>query len=106
MTTFIEFPYYDDTLTIPEGWVDVSWHNNACPSIAKRINDKLSVIIWCDFKEPKRREIGGSDLRFVISEEVFDEIGEEHYEPKGGAHTFENALLFANSLHSSLTKGE
>jgi len=52
------------------------------------------------------RVIGGSDLRFVISEEVFDEFGEEHYEPKGGAHTFDDAILFANSLYSSLTKGE
>ena len=101
MTTFIEFPYYDDTLTIPHGWVDISWHNNACPSIAKRINDKLSVVIWCDFKDQKRREIGG-DFRFVISTERFDELGEEHYEPQGGAHTFENALLFANSLFSEL----
>ena len=102
MTTFVEFPYYDDTLTIPEGWVDVSWHNNACPSISKRVNPVFSVVVWCDFKDPKRREVGDSASRFIVSTE--DDV--DGYETKGCFFNFDDAILFANSLHSSLTKGE
>jgi hypothetical protein len=49
MPLFPEFPEYDDNLTIPDGWVDVSWHNNACPSISKScglLDQKLAIVIF------------------------------------------------------------
>jgi hypothetical protein len=39
MTYKIEFPDYDDTITLPEGWRDVSWHNDICPSFEKDFNE-------------------------------------------------------------------
>jgi len=99
---FPEFPEYDDTLTIPSGWIDSSWHNNACPSITKKIfSKKLSIVIWCDYKDPSMRDFNGGQ-QFAVSIETLDELGEDHYEPMGWFNTFDNALVFANALSSKL----
>lgn len=68
-----EFPHYDDELTLPDGWVDTSWHNDACPSFEKTINGTL-VRLWCDYKDRSLSEIGG--LRFSIS--MYDEQADEY----------------------------
>jgi hypothetical protein len=99
---FSEFPEYDDTLTMPNGWTDISWHNNACPSISKEVNKKLSIVIWCDYKNPSMRDWGIDSKQFSVSIESTDELGEELYESKGWFDTFDNALLFANALFSEL----
>ena len=59
-----EFPHYDDQLNLPDGWVDSSWHNDVCPSFEKTIGD-TTLRLWCDFKDPDLREVGG--LRFILS---------------------------------------
>jgi len=59
-----EFPHYDDTLTLPDGWEDISWHNDACPSFQKVFGD-VTFRIFCDFKDPDQRETQGA-MRFVI----------------------------------------
>jgi hypothetical protein len=47
-----EFPRYDDTLPELKGFVDSSWHNDACPSLMKYIDDKGTFIqIFCDYKD-------------------------------------------------------
>ena len=99
---FPEFPEYDDVLTIPRGWTDTSWHNNACPSIAKEITSKkLSVVIWCDYKNPSMRDFNNGQ-QFAVSIQTLDELGEDHFEPMGSFETFDNAMLFANALSSQL----
>ena len=102
MSQFPEFPEYDDVLTIPHGWVDVSWHNNACPSISKEVKKGLCVVIWCDYKNPLMRDWGTDSKQFAVSIESNDDLGEEHYEPKGWFDSFEDALLFAHALFSDL----
>ena len=93
----IEFPEYDDTLNIPDGWVDISWHNNACPSISKTVNKEWSVDIWCDYMNPDRREMGVG-CRFVVSTNFND----EDYEQLGEFHTLEHAILFANVIYKDM----
>jgi hypothetical protein len=103
MPLFPEFPEYDDNLTIPDGWVDVSWHNNACPSISKScglLDQKLAIVIWCDYKDPTMRDWGIDSKQFAVSIESTDEFGEEHYEPKGWFDSFDDAMLYANALYS------
>ena len=61
-----EFPRYDDELWIPDGFEDVSWHNDTCPHVEKRYyidtdyagsNDvEVAVRIWQDYKDPAKRE--------------------------------------------------
>jgi hypothetical protein len=50
-----EFPNYDDTLNFPEGWVDTSWHNDACPSFGKAFGD-VKYRIFCDYKDMQKRD--------------------------------------------------
>ena len=59
-----EFPDYDDILTLPEGWADISWHNDACHSFMRKFGD-VEYQIFCDYKDPERREIPHAK-RFVI----------------------------------------
>jgi hypothetical protein len=95
-STFPEFPDYDDVLTIPSGWFDNSWCNNACPSISRRFNEDSHICIWCDYKDPTKRGDGlGSPYRFIVTLE--DGIGEEY---RGHFYQLEDALLFANALSS------
>jgi hypothetical protein len=71
MTYKTEFPHYDDTLTLPDGWVDTSWHNDVCPSFEKVFGD-TTFRLWCDFKDPEQREVGG--LRFTVCTYIEDEL--------------------------------
>jgi len=63
MTYKNEFSHYDDTLDLPKGWIDTSWHNDVCPSFEKVFGD-TTFRLWCDFKDPALREVGG--LRFTV----------------------------------------
>jgi hypothetical protein len=88
MTYKIEFPDYDDTITIPEGWLDDSWHNDICPKITKG-----TWVIWCDYKDPDRREIEGQ--QFVASTNI-----DGSYEP---LHQFDNlgdAVAFCQEVQA------
>jgi hypothetical protein len=59
-----EFPDYDDTLILPEGWQDISWHNDARPCFENRIGE-IAFVIFCDYKDSDRREMKG-EPRFVV----------------------------------------
>jgi hypothetical protein len=102
MSLFPAFPEYDDTFAIPDGWHDVSWRNNACPSIAKKctlLDKDFSVVIWCDYKDPNMRDWGPDSKQFTVSIESTDEFGEEHYEAKCFFNSFDDALIFANAIY-------
>ena len=94
-----EFPHYDDTLIVPQGYQDMSWHNDICPHIERAINPVKCVAIWCDFKEYSKRELG-SMYRFTVA--VQDDLDKSDF---GFFDDFDNALLFANALAEKLTKG-
>ncbi len=52
-----EFPDYGEYIELPKGWVDQSWHNDACPSFfhpAKR------AVLFLDYADPKKRELTGN----------------------------------------------
>ena len=50
-----EFPDFpeSDMPAIPEGFKDVSWHNDAMPSFT---NPDLRLSIWIDYADPEKRE--------------------------------------------------
>jgi hypothetical protein len=78
MTYTTEFSHYDDTLSLPEGWTDTSWHNDICPSF-ERVYGDTTFRLWCDFKDPERRELGGQ--RFTVctylnEDELKEDIGQ------------------------------
>jgi hypothetical protein len=85
-----EFPHYDDTLTLPDGWVDTSWHNDVCPSFEKVFGD-TTFRLWCDFKDPDQREVGG--LRFTVCVYLTEE---DEYQCIGQSESMEEALTIIN----------
>lgn len=57
-----EFPDFNLDVVLPEGFEDVSWHNDTCPSFQ---HNELDVIIYIDFAEPSKRE-HEETLRFSL----------------------------------------
>lgn len=80
-----EFPAYGALdFTVPEGFEDISWHNDVCPSFAGK-----GFLLWADFKMVEWRELadtqrfalclydaenGPQPDDFLISSDNFDEI--------------------------------
>jgi hypothetical protein len=57
------FPDYDVTTlpVIPVGFVDSSWHNDACPCFVKG-----DLQLFVDYADPDLRECGTDAPRFVL----------------------------------------
>lgn len=92
------FENFDDVIEIPEGWINTTWRNNACPSIELQIDKDYSVTIWIDYKNPELREMKGK--RFIVS--LVDP--EEDYSPMGEFDTIEEAIKHANILKTLRSK--
>jgi hypothetical protein len=64
-----EFPNFDyDIPQLPEGFVDVSWHNNVSPSFERKLTDDHSITLWVDYADESRRECGGSQFLVIVHE--------------------------------------
>ncbi len=64
-----EFPNFDyDIPQLPEGFVDVSWHNNVSPSFERKLTDGHSITLWVDYADESRRECGGSQFLVIVHE--------------------------------------
>lgn len=62
-----EFPNFDyDIPQLPEGFVDVSWHNDVCPSFSCDLNETQEMVVWVNYADENRRECGGLQFAFVI----------------------------------------
>ncbi len=61
-----EFPHYDDVLTVPPGFTDTSWGNDVCPRFE---DSSKGLVLWCDYKNPELRELGGEQFRLLKGEE-------------------------------------
>ena len=46
-------------------FIDSSWHNDASPSFAARINASQYVALWVEHPQPDLREMG--DARFLVA---------------------------------------
>jgi hypothetical protein len=55
-----EFPDFDPATmpAIPEGFEDVSWHNDSCPSF---VNEAAGLILFVDFADVSLREFQGEE---------------------------------------------
>jgi hypothetical protein len=61
-----EFPDFDDEIEFPDGFTDVSWCGDMCPSIACI---EMQLYLWIDYKDPKKRSYETSTLpRFSVYE--------------------------------------
>lgn len=60
-TAFPDFPA-DDMPATPEGFADISWHNDCCPSFEHPEGYRLFI----DYKDRTRREFPDSEGRFTL----------------------------------------
>lgn len=60
-----EFPRFVLDVTLPEGFEDHSWHNDAMPHFSKQIGDDKFLLIWIDYSDKKLSEYGGKIPRFI-----------------------------------------
>lgn len=87
-----EFPDFDNELSLPEGWIDTSWHNDVSPSFEKQFGD-VTYKIWCDYKDPDRREVGGEQFTACFSVDIENELV---FICIGEFNTLQKALDFVN----------
>jgi hypothetical protein len=85
-----EFPDYDQQLSLPDGWIDTSWHNDICPSFEKDFGN-VTYKIFCDYKDPEKREVGGD--QFTVSVYIEDEV---NFECIAQCNTLQQALELVN----------
>ena len=88
-----EFSNYDDTLNFPEGRVDTSWHNEVSPSFQKQLG-YITYRIWCDYKDPDRREVGGK--QFTVA--TYDSNELEELQDLAEFNTLQEALDFVSEV--------
>jgi len=64
MTIAYEFPDFDlaSLPQIPSSWIDVSWHNDCCPSWQVTAN----LVVFVDYADPQEREINGK--RYAVND--------------------------------------
>ena len=86
-----EFPDFDNELIFPDGWIDTSWHNDVSPSFEKQLGD-ITYKIWCDYKDPERREVGGK--QFTVA--TYDSNEFEELQDLAEFDTLQEALDFVN----------
>jgi hypothetical protein len=55
-TVKTEFPDYDGELPVVPGFEDTSWKNDVCPSLTRDYGDGYELRLWCDYRDPERRE--------------------------------------------------
>jgi hypothetical protein len=60
----IEFPRFTDPFPEIDGFYDSSWHNDACPSLAKNIKENQTLYLFVNYSDEKRREIG--DFKYFV----------------------------------------
>jgi hypothetical protein len=65
MTWRTSFPDYPptDMPSIPHGFDDLSWQNDACPSFADR---RRGLLLFIDYADPAQREFEGDIKRFTV----------------------------------------
>lgn len=65
----LEFPIeYHIDRAIPEGWTDLSWHNDVCPSF---VDERTGWRVWVHPLDPQDRE-GDDYKRFALTKMVWD----------------------------------
>ena len=73
MTHYLtEFPDYDSTLPILDGFADDSWHNDTCPSL---LNKELGLKLWCEYANPELRV--GTKRFILYYQDIDDSLNDE-----------------------------
>jgi hypothetical protein len=88
-----EFPHYDDVLPNITGFEDGSWHNDACPSLIRKVGSDAYLQLWCDYKDKQLSDF--SD----VSDEVYRRFSLSLINDEEGLHI---DLISSNDLNEVL----
>jgi len=90
-----EFPDFDyDIPQLPDGFVDVSWHNNVSPSFEKSLKDNLSLTLWVNYLDESKRECGGD--QFLVIVHIKDNLDDQLY--CSDFESFDDAIHAINDI--------
>ena len=64
----MQWSEYHKDLKLPEGWVDVSYRNDALPSFMSDEDYDKGYHIWVDAKDIKERECNSKDIYGLTNE--------------------------------------
>lgn len=108
MTYQTEFPDIALPSDIPADWVDMSWHNDACPSFVVTGNVYgTCVTLWIDDADPDKRENGADMNRFSIhrngSSDEYGYTGDDWEEAKRAAIAERLAMALRSHLGDELS---
>ena len=68
-----EFRYFDfDIPALPNGFIDMSWHNDVCPKFERKYNETDYVTLWVNYADEDKRECGGK--QFIVTILPFDDL--------------------------------
>lgn len=72
-TEFPDFPADSSAIAtlMARGFVDTSWHNNACPSF-----EAMGLRVWIDFPHPEARDIVNAEFTVAYSVNEWDGMSE------------------------------
>jgi len=90
---FSDFPV-DAMPALPEGFIDSSWHNDACPLL---INEARGLAVWVDFPDPAMREMQDGSRFLVCSWSEEDGTGADD-ERTFGSDDWTEVLQYLDSL--------
>lgn len=76
-TEFADFPAHDMP-SIPEGFTDRSWRNDACPCF---IHEASGIVLWIGYPDPAMRDWDGP--RFV-AQQLTEHDAEHGWQMGGG----------------------
>ena len=68
-----EFPNYPEPLPEIEGFEDISYRNDICPSLGKEIQDQVYLTLFCDYPKLEDRETQGLRYSLFIQDEGMDD---------------------------------
>ena len=75
----VEFPDFPDLdVPLPEGYEDVSEHNDVTPRFDRTLQDGRVITIWVDHPSPHLREVQGY-ARFYICCECIPGFGSDNW---------------------------
>lgn len=111
-----EFPAFPaaDMPSVPSGWQDESWHNDACPRFTYQPKEEGALLwLWIDRADPTQRQYGADVARFILSRHNADDAhivdvyeGDDWQACLARMTTEAIALEYATRVRAELTSAE
>lgn len=96
-----EFPTFDFEIPALEGFTDVSYRNDVCPSFSRQLNENLEIVVWVDFKDENNRECNLKQF-MVISQEIDGASDNPDFDSEFETDSWDEVIARINEIVSKL----